>query len=459
MQTLINRFGAWALIMAALSDAGAASPQRSKTYQLCPSRAPGTIERVEAALEVSGENKVLEENKVERFKMSVLANVAFDEKVLELPAAGDRPIRAVRYYDKAAVLLKLESDEVRPTLGEDRRLVGVEVKPPAVTLFGPEGPLTQDELELLEMHGSGISLLVYRLLPDAPVAVGGSWKHQADLMAAVLDLDAVSQSDAQSVLRQVVGDTAEVEISGRVEGAVEGVSTEIEMKAKYHFSLSAGRISWFGMLIRENRSIGHVGPGVEALSRLQMKITPLEESAALSDAALAGLQLTPDEDLTLLSHESPQGGWGLVYDRGWYLTRNEDRLAVFRLVTKGELVAQCNIHAMDDAPPEEQVTLEKFQEDIRQALGESFRQFLQASQRAGQSDCRIYRVVAAGEVEQLPIQWIYYFVADKHGRQLVLVFTIESKLLEQFAAADEQLIAALRLDPPEESPRPIPAGN
>jgi len=433
------------------------APRRANTYPLRPQRSPGSVDRVVAALEVAGENKVVQENKLQRFKMSVLANVTYDERVLEFSPGSDGPMRSIRHYDKAAVQLRLEEDEVQPALRDGRRLVAVQINGPSVILFSPQGPLTRDELDLLEMHGTSVSLLGYRLLPDEPVAIGDSWKHSAELMAALLDLDAVSQTDVASVLREASDGMAEIEMSGRVEGAVGGVSTQIELKAKYHFDLSAGRLTWFGMVARENRSVGHVGPGLEALSRLQMKFTPLEESTVLSDSALSGLTLRPSPELTRLSYESPEGGWRFVHDRKWFITQDEDRLAVLRLIDRGEFVAQCKIHTLPDAAPEEQVTLAEFQDDIRHGLGEHFKQFVQASQRSNALDYRVYRAVAAGEVEQLPIHWIYYLVANEHGRQVVFAFTVEGKLLEQFGEADQELLGALKLDAPKVAAKPTPA--
>ena len=53
-----------------------------------------------------------------------------------------------------------------------------------------------------------------------------------------------------------------------------------------------------------------------------------------------------------------------------------------------------------------------------------------------------------GRVSELPIQWNYYVVADEHGRQTALAFTVEGKLVERFNKADEKLIRSFRfLDP------------
>jgi hypothetical protein len=91
-----------------------------------------------------------------------------------------------------------------------------------------------------------------------------------------------------------------------------------------------------------------------------------------------------------------------------------------------------------------QTTLAEFQEDVKKTLGKNFGQFVKASQKPGDANVRVLRVAASGEVSQLPIQWIYYLVANERGQQTSLVFTLESSLAERFADADRKLVSGLR---------------
>ncbi len=58
---------------------------------------------------------------------------------------------------------------------------------------------------------------------------------------------------------------------------------------------------------------------------------------------------------------------------------------------------------------------------------------------------RVFRVVAQGEVKELPIQWRYYLIASKSGRRLALSFTLEGPLAERLGDADRRLVAAVEL--------------
>ena len=50
----------------------------------------------------------------------------------------------------------------------------------------------------------------------------------------------------------------------------------------------------------------------------------------------------------------------------------------------------------------------------------------------------------AGEVQELPIQWIYYHVAT-NDQALSLVFTLDTQMAERFGAADRELVETVKL--------------
>ncbi|MEN6493892.1 MAG: hypothetical protein ABFD16_06335 [Thermoguttaceae bacterium] len=422
--------------------------EKTPSYTFRSQRAVGAVDRVESALDLGGEQKIVEDSKVQRFKMSGLANLTYDERTLELAKESKAAVRAVRYYDKATATLQIDTVKTTPTLREERRLIGAAIDGTKAMLFSPRGPLTRDELDLVDPLGN--SLLVERFLPEKPVAIGEKWEHSAELMTALLGLDAVSEAKVSSTLLTVDPEKpARFEMTGRVSGAIGGVATEIELQAKYHFDRKTNRVTWFGLLVKENRSVGHIGPGLEITARLQMKIVPGSQSDQLSDRALAGLTLKPTPALTQLAYES-QGGWDAMLDRRWYVTADDAKLAILRLVDRGEFVAQCKI----SASPAKDLTLAAFQEDIKRGLGKSFKQFVEAGQATNDRDYRVYRVVVEGEASDLPIQWIYYYVADRYGHQAVLAFTVEGRLVETFAKADDVLLRTFDLADPKIAAKP-----
>jgi hypothetical protein len=367
----------------------------------------------------------------------------YDERLFDVQNADRGPWHSIRHYGRADAAIRIENEAVKLTLSSDRRLIGVKVEGSSVTMFCPRGPLSRDELDLMDLQAN--SLLLDRLLPRERVSIGDTWEHSDDLVAALLRLDATSSSDVTSKLVSVKDRVALMEAAGRVRGAVSGVSTEIQLKAKYQFSLDAKRLVWFGLLIQEKRSVGHVGPGLDVVARIQISISQLSDAPELSNQALQAVTLTPDETLTRLAYESPLGGWQFTNDRRWFITSDEADKASLRMVDRGELVAQCNVSSLPAVEANKLVGLSEFQEDIKRGLGQSFGQFVSAAERPNQADYRVLHVIVDGKVSEVPIRWIYHLLADKQGRQAVFAFIIEGDLIERFGRADEDLVQTVRL--------------
>jgi len=431
----------------AVASAGGASAAPGKPAQkttagraveLHSARAADSVDRVAVVLEVGGEIKTTEEGKLERSKISVQANLVYDERTLQWSDAPTGRCRSIRHYDEAKATIKIESDTLKPALRPERRLIGVTLDGTTPTLFSPQGNLTRDELDLVEMLGD--SLLVDRLLPEQPVRQGDHWTHSDALAQALLGLDAVRSNTLTSTLAQLDGKSALIEMTGHVEGAFGGVSTVIDVKAKYRFVLASKRIDWLGLLVRENRDVGHVAHGVDVVARLRMQVRPMAKSDHLTDAALAQTPREPSDALVRLVFEPAAGGWRFLHDRRWFVMANQHDIGSLRYVDRGELIAQCNVAPLAPVAPGKQITLEKFQADVEKALGDGFGEFVSASQRPNEKDYRIIKVVARGEVSKLPLQWHYYLVADKHGRQVVFTFTVEGPLVERFGNADDELV-------------------
>ena len=436
-KTLAQFFGVLA------SVAVTASALAESTFTFRSQRAPGQTDHAVVRLEVGGQTQYSEEGKPRREEMSVVCNLDYYEKTLDAPAAADALWRSVRDYQKVSVVVWVADGQFEPALRSEHNLISVEAGQETVLLFSPVGNLTREELDVIDLPAN--SLLLDRLLPEKPVTVDQSWPHSKELLAVVLGLDEVAKTTVQSTLKQVTNAVARFEIAGRVEGSVYGVSTKIEIKGKYRFDRRTKRIDWLGLLIKENRQGSPVADGVDAVSRLQMIVTPAQEPASLSDTALAKLALKPTPEQVYLTYESPGGDWQCLYDRRWYVHQERPNIdaAVLRLVDHGVQAGQCNLASLVQRDPEKLVSLEEFQEDVRQALGESFGEFVEASQSPSDSDYRVYRVVVEGTTSGIAMRWIYYLVANPQGRQVAFTFAVEQSGVERFADADKPLVQSL----------------
>lgn len=416
------------------------SDLRAEPQSLLSRRQPGDTTRVELLLEVGGDLKISEQGQTKALKLSVVGKMSYDERIAPA-SAGASGFASARHYDTAEAVIKIDAGGSKPTLRKDRRLVLVNRQSDETTLYSPEGALTREELDLLDVPGN--SLMVDELLPEKPVSVGDRWNHAEALMAGLLGLEAVSKSEVVSELKEVNATSARIDMAGTVQGAIGGVATQVELKGRYKFDRHTGRVTWMALLVEEKRSIGHVGPGADIVARLQMTIAPIKATGPLADAAAAQLPWQARPEDSILEYTAANRPYRFLHDRRWHVTDDRSDTVALRLVDRGDLVAQCNVTQLPKGAPGKHPTLAAFQSDIQRSIGKEFGQFIGATESTHPAGHVIYRVIAQGEVAELPIEWHYYLVADANGNQVALVFTVEQSLVEKLADADQSIVSAV----------------
>ena len=142
------------------------------------------------------------------------------------------------------------------------------------------------------------------------------------------------------------------------------------------------------------------------------------------------------------------------HDRNWHVFHQTNELAILRLVEKGSLIAQCNVSRIQPAAPGEHTSEAQFRNDVAGALGKLLKSITKAEQIQATDKRFVYRVTALGESNRIPMHWIYYLCADPAGRQTVLVFSVETKLLDQLSKRDLAIVGSLEFITPKRPPMP-----
>jgi hypothetical protein len=419
-----------------------------------PATQVGSYRQIKVVVEVEGKLKLNADGQdVKHLPIKVQGELQYVERVLS-QAKQWNDVRLVRTYQSARANIRLHESDLTNGLRPERRLIAVESGDKAAVLFSPQGPITREELELIELAGSGLALEA--LLPPRVQKIGSQWPLRDTTVARLLGLEAVSQQDVACTFDSVKEGVAIVSLAGKITGAVGGVSSDIELKGKLNFDLRQRAVTWLTLAYKENRAIGHAQPGFDVMTTLRMVSAPSQPIADLSDKVLSGLALKPNGSQTLIELNSASGGFQLTHDRRWSVMLERHDVTVLRLIDRGDLIAQCNITPRPPLGKDEQFTMEGFQDDVKRVLSKNFEEMVEATEETSDSGMRVLRVVVAGKVGELPIQWTYYHLSDNKGRRASLVFTLESSLLDRFAHIDRELIGNFRF---LQDKQPTPAGE
>lgn len=377
------------------------------------------------------------------------ATIGYRERRLSGTGRDAQALRSLREYDKPEARIKIGDRLNFNRLRSDRRTVVAQGRREGVLLYSPSGPMNALELELLEHPGDSLAAL--SLLPPRPVSVGEKWTPQTWALACLTRTEAVLKSELACELEAVRDGTARVRFSGRIEGAILGAATTVELSGHYLYDLERRCLTRLDLTQKEKRSVGTVSPGMDVTAHVVLDRAPSPVYGPLTDALVDTIPLEPDPALLQLVLDLP-GETRIEYDRNWHIFHQTEQATVLRLLEKGSLVSQCNISRIPAVAPGRHTPEERFQGDIRIALGEKLEDIPQAEQLQTGDGRFLYRVAAIGSANDEPMHWIYYLCAGPDGRQVSFVFALESKLLERLANRDLEIVKSLKFLPARVTP-------
>ncbi len=336
--------------------------------------------------------------------------------------------------------------ELRPEVS----LLIAERRPEGVVNVSAGGPLTRSELDLIQLPGDPLGLA--DLLPDHPVAVGDTWTVGPLAARALSEYEAIAANRLEATLKAIDDDSARIELSGEVRGAVRGGEGSMRFRGQFSFDRKAGRIDRLALNRVENRAKGLVESALDVKSTVQVERKAIEGPPELSDSALDGLPLEANPSRELLLLAPPGGKYTLVYDRDWHIVADDTRQTVLKRLDHGEFVAQCNLTMGPSVGRGRHEDLVQFREDIRRALGERFVRYIGAGEVGGAPAGGFrYKVAVEGQAKDVQPIWYYYLVASPEGDQLLATFTLSKALEERFGDQDLRMIGSLEWTEANES--------
>ena len=349
-----------------------------------------------------------------------------------------------RYYHEAHSTSRVNRTDSKIELRESVKQTQVRRDSLPETVYSVEDYFTDEEIQLLRVPVSSVS--IDELLPSSAVSVGASFKPETDALASVLNLSLIQTNEVKAIVTAIDDDTIKFQLNGKVLGDVEGVPTSIELVGKLNFDRSGGYCNWLAIAVHEMRDIGKAEPGFDVSATIKMVRQPLPKTVALpAKPAKMAITTAIPEDRLYVDLRSERVGVSVVMDRRWRMMSDVAGSCVMRMIDNDRSIAQCNLKPLAGLTAGKQWTLDAFQADVRQTVGEDLTQLIEADQRVSASGLRVLRVVAHGAVQGVPIQWVMLHFSDDSGRRVLATFTMSGDMINSFAGADIQLADSLRL--------------
>ncbi len=406
-------------------------------------------QQVELKLEVHGQVRMQDSTgKENRQEVSVEGHHAYEEGIAftALEQAGSDTVgtvRALRLYQPPRVVMMVGQVRLVPRLRESRRTILMSSQDGKVAVTSLSGALTREEHDLVRNQGD--SALLPLLLPVDPVETGDRWQISPRLVAAMLNLDQVHRTTVQGSLAGVKESVATVQLTGEVTGAVESVRADVSLRGTLQVNLRHRLVERLELEIEEKRAIGRAQPGLDVKAQLLLTIHPLKDPFQLSADHLEQAARHPAPGDELLEFQPRHADYRLLHNPRWHVTSDRSSLSLMRYIEQGKVLSQCAISRLPTGS-QVPVTLDRFQQDVRESLGSSFLRLVDASQETTMNKLRVMRVVAEGVSEELPVQWIYYHVEDHQGRRVAASFSVPTALVDDFGREDRSLMRTLYFD-------------
>ena len=380
---------------------------------------------------------------------TVSATLSYRERRLLGPGNGAESLRSVREYETAQADINVGDAKTVTRLPDALKLIVAQGRTEGVEVYGLNGLLTGDELNLIRSPADSLALI--SLLPSKEVEVGDTWTVPGWAFQMLTSLDAVVKGELVCTLDSVEKGIARVNMNGRLEGAALGSLTEVSVSGFFRYHVDGKFIADTDFVQSEKRAVGTVSPGLDITARIRLLRQPAKVSGRLGDQKIidsAGNE--PVVAAKYLRFESP---WniGVQHGRYWHECQVDDKVAVFRLLDEGNFIAECNMASIPPAKPGEHLAEQTFLSDIRRSLGDQLRTMSKGSVVPATDRKFVYEVSAEGVHGERQVTWIFYLVTDPTGRQASLKFEVDTALYEKMAKRDRELIDSLKF-----GPAPIP---
>ncbi len=395
---------------------------------------------VDYQLQISGEITTPSENGPQRFPLQSTGLFQFQNCTFPSTDGGRFALQAVRRFQTAATTTTVgQGHKTKVALSPAYRTVTVSGSDNGLIVWSPNFALPRRQLNLLQMPFD--VLAVRSLLPGNTVEIGDRWNTDAWLVPTLTGMEAVIEQSTTCELLSIDDDNAVVSFSGKINGAVQGSTSDVSFTGKLSIDRSTSIIKSFSATQTEKRSPGPVSPGLDVKVAIQWK-QRLETNSPL--ATVAKPHERPSEQELHLYLQTPLK-LQLRHSREWHLFHETSSVLMLRQLRDGNLVSQCNISTTVTVPPKQHTPDAEFLADVTESVRDRQGQVLNAETVRDDDSWRIRHVKSVGNAAGQAIVWDYYLCTSAVGEQFSIVFSHARDDEQAFGDEATKLLSTLQI--------------
>ena len=280
--------------------------------------------RVSCSTDFSGSLQVTARNakgdQPKPLKVSGSSTIEYDERVLE--AGRNGPVhKTLRLYRQIDFQRSVDGETQKSTIRPEVRRMVVLRENLIKASFSLEGPLTWEELDLIRTDVFTPALA--GLLPERPVRPGEHWAASPAAVKELTDMEQIDEGTIDCWFDEITEVSrhrqARIGFKGSIRGINQDGSNRQPLEGYLHFDLESRHVSYLSLrgglafLERDGSNRG----GIEG--RFVLTRQANVDAPQLSDLAIRGKRLEPNEENSQLLYVNPQLGLQLTYPRRWHV--------------------------------------------------------------------------------------------------------------------------------------------
>lgn len=435
----------WRTLASCLSVLVLATAAQAQTHLLQEKKQADSYYHVELKMELKGKLVFQEGGKPRELAQQATADHDFVERVLN---EGDQGLiaKSARCYATAKASITVDKNKLERALPAAKALIATRrTKQGSLQSFSPDGPLTREDLDVLEHFDT---LAVPGLLPTKELAVGATWKVSDAAAQGLCYFEGLTTNNLTGKLEQVKDQKATLAITGDARGIFAGADVKLKVNATAVFDMAVGRITSLTWNQQDDREQGPASPAMSAQVTVKLTRELVQPVKELSDfplvKALAALTPpeTPAANLAVAYHDH-KGRYQLSHDRAWTSVARTDDHLVLRLLDRGDFVAQVSISCWPKAGAGKHADVNDFKTAMERTQGWAQEVVKEAGEVKSDNGYFIHRLAAQGTLNGQPTVQYFYLVAGPNGDQTVLAFAMTPLQAEKLGTRDLDLVRSL----------------